>query len=121
EAKRKEEARKKAEAEAKRKAKEFRDGLRKAYISSLRKEIERNKKYPIISKTKGQEGEVVLHFTLHKDGRITDAIILSSSGVKRLDKAALKALKKVGVFKRIPKELKEDFLEIKVPLEFNLK
>lgn len=113
-----EEARKRAEAEAMAAENARLEGLREAYISSLRTEIERNKKYPVLSKAKGEEGKTVLAFRVLKNGQIVNARMISTSSFEKLDAAALKALEKVGVFRHIPPELQEDFMDITVPVSF---
>lgn len=113
-----EEARKRAEAEAMAAENARLEGLRESYISSLRSEIERNKKYPVLSKAKGEEGKTVLAFRVLKNGQIVNARMISSSSFEKLDAAALKALEKVGVFRHIPPELQEDFMDITVPVSF---
>lgn len=112
------ETRSRAEAEAIAAENARLEGLREAYISSLRSEIERNKKYPVLSKAKGEEGKTVLAFRVLKNGRIVNARMIFSSSYERLDAAALKALEKVGVFRHIPPELQEDFMDITVPVSF---
>ena len=111
------EQRKKLEAEAKRKS--FIDGLRVGYIDSLREEIERNKKYPLLSKSKNEEGVVLLSFRINKNGKIDKLKIIKSSGYEKLDEAAIKAVEK-GVYKNIPNELEDEYLDIQVPIKFNL-
>ena len=112
------EQRKKSEAEAQKRA--FLSGLRDGYINDLRIEIERNKSYPLISKAKKEEGIVVLFFRVNNKGEISNLKILKSSGYEKLDEAALKAVKAVGIYKRIPEELENEYLDIQVPIKFNL-
>jgi len=112
------EQRKKSEAEAEQRA--FLSGLRDGYINDLRIEIERNKSYPLISKAKKEEGIVVLFFRVNNKGEISNLKILKSSGYEKLDEAALKAVKAVGIYKRIPEELENEYLDIQVPIKFNL-
>ncbi len=111
------EKRKKAEAEAKHKS--FLNGLRAGYIDNVREEIEKNKKYPILSKSKNEEGIVLLSFRIDKNGKIDNLRIQKSSGFEKLDEAALKAVQS-GNYKDIPNELEEDYLDIQVPIKFNL-
>jgi protein TonB len=49
--------------------------------------------YPAISKRLGEEGSVVLRVELDEQGNIGMAHISSSSGLTRLDEAALAAVK----------------------------
>jgi periplasmic protein TonB len=74
----------------------------------------------LISKAKKEEGIVTLFFRVSKDGEITNIKIIKSSGYEKLDEAALKSVKSVGKYKAIPSELENDYLDIQVPIKFNL-
>ena len=111
------EQRKKSEAEAERKA--YLKGLIGLYIDELRVEIEKNKKYPLLSKTKNEEGIVLVAFRIDKKGIINNLQVIKSSGYEKLDEAALKAVQK-GVYKNMPNELEDKYLDIQVPIKFNL-
>ncbi len=49
--------------------------------------------YPAMSRRQGEAGKVVLRVELAPDGRVEAARVSSSSGYKRLDEAALKAVR----------------------------
>ncbi|NCT48373.1 MAG: TonB family protein, partial [Paraglaciecola sp.] len=58
------------------------------------KPIERTPpKYPVDAARKSQEGWTRLSFVIDKEGNVVDPIIQDSSGVKSIDKEALKAIK----------------------------
>lgn len=88
------------------------------YKAELRAMIDKNKSYPPMSKRLGQEGTVVVAFTLLEDGNIINVKIDSPSRYERLNDSALDAVKKVGRFKPIPKEIGGPRMEIKVPVKF---
>jgi TonB family protein len=50
-------------------------------------------KYPVDAARKSQEGWTRLSFVIDKEGNVVDPIIQDSSGVKSMDKEALKAIK----------------------------
>jgi protein TonB len=50
--------------------------------------------YPALSRRRGEEGSVTLSFDISASGKISNIQIIKSSGHKRLDKAAEKALSK---------------------------
>ncbi len=115
------EAKEKAEKEAREKAEKARlGGLRNGYIKSLREAIERNKTYPLISKTKGEEGTAIISFRITKDGIINNINVNNSTSFGKLDEAAINAIKKVGKFKDIPSDLDDEYLDISVPINFKL-
>ena len=49
--------------------------------------------YPALARRMGEEGEVVLRVELSEDGQIASARVATSSGFRRLDEAALAAIK----------------------------
>lgn len=95
--------------------------FKRTYLIALREAIDKNKKYPRISKRLEEQGMVLISFTVLKSGLFKNIKVLTSSGKKRLDKAALKALELTGKFKPFGKEIKKEFLELIVPINFKLK
>ena len=50
-------------------------------------------KYPAIARRRGVEGTVILEIFVANDGRVTQAMVIESSGSSALDRAALKTIK----------------------------
>ena len=50
-------------------------------------------KYPAIARRRGVEGSVILEIFVANDGRVTQAMVIESSGSSALDRAALKTIK----------------------------
>lgn len=94
------------------------DDIRALYKAQLRSKIEENKYYPPMSRRLGQQGTVIVAFTLLKDGHIIDVKVESPSQYERLNASALEAVRKVKRFMPIPSELGENRMDIKVPLKF---
>lgn len=65
-----------------------------SYLSVIRSQIERNKYYPRFSKRQHQEGTSIIKLVIAPDGRVLKITLISSSGYKTLDKAALDAVRK---------------------------
>lgn len=114
------EAKSRADAKAKAEEQARLSGIRNAYIGSIKNAVEKNKKYPQLSKARGEEGSVVLKFRIHQDGKISDIGLQSSSSFEKLDEAAIKAVEKLGVFNAIPKDLEEEYMDISIPMKFKL-
>uniref|UniRef100_UPI0040487789 energy transducer TonB n=1 Tax=Aliarcobacter sp. TaxID=2321116 RepID=UPI0040487789 len=89
-----------------------------SYASRLREEINKNKKYPTMSKKLKEEGKVIVSFKVLKNGQFENISILLSSNKERLDKAALNALYDTKEFEAFDKSIKKEFLEFNLPLEF---
>lgn len=107
---------KKAAAQSLQKFKNF----KKNYQTALRAAIDRNKRYPIASKRLQEEGLAVVSFRVLKSGEFKNIKLISSSGKRRLDKAALKALIVTARFKPFTDDIKKDYIDFTVPLKFNI-
>lgn len=90
------------------------------YLVQLRAAIDRNKKYPTASKRLEEEGIVTVKFKILKSGLIQNIVLFKSSGKRRLDKAAIKAVSKTYKFKAFPKDINKAFMPITVPIKFRL-
>ncbi len=77
-------------------------------------------RYPRLSRARGEEGEVVLQATVNPFGEVTKVTIVSSSGYSRLDKAAVKAVRK---WKAVPAQQGDRVVMsvVEIPLSFVLK
>jgi len=90
------------------------------YRTLLRAAIERKKKYPSRARRMHQEGSVLVSFLVYRDGHITDINILKSSSRKILDKEAMRAIKAIGQFQPIPKQIRHNQWQFEIMLEFAL-
>ena len=95
--------------------------LTDAYLRALVARIHRTKYYPRKSRRRGEEGTVLVRFVIRKDGRFDDVVIARSSGIERLDEAALKTLRNLDRFQPIPDALGRDDWPISVPIAFSLR
>lgn len=66
-----------------------------SYFSKFKRKIERNWNYPQEAAYRGEEGTVIVRFSILKDGTITDVKLLTSSGYPDLDREVLRVLKTV--------------------------
>ncbi|WP_158070079.1 energy transducer TonB [Motiliproteus sp. MSK22-1] len=90
------------------------------YRTELVNAISRYKRYPMRARKKGNEGDVVVAFTIEKDGRITGIAVVESSSWSALDKAAVKALEKLNRFKPIPDSFFRKQWSFQIPIKFSL-
>jgi len=91
------------------------------YLQLVKQKIEKNKRYPLLARNKGIEGEVWLKFEILKNGKVKNIKVVKSSHYQILDKAAIESIKKANPFPPFPKELKENSLIINISLRFELK
>ncbi len=89
-----------------------------AYLSSLRREIERQKHYPQRAKLMRKQGVVILEFNLTASGEVTNVRVMKSSGVGDLDRAAVRAAQKARPIGLRPQGVGA---QIRVPIEFKIR
>jgi len=94
---------------------------RQHYLAALAAQINRRRYYPKIARRRGEQGRVVVSFVVSKYGELSDMKVVESSGIKRLDEAALKTLRRASPFKPIPTALDKERWSISVPIEFKLR
>jgi protein TonB len=90
------------------------------YLLELKNLIEKNKQYPKKAKRLNQEGLVILKVEILKDGIFSNMAIKSKSKFKRLNNAALKILKDLKSFKKIPAQLAKESWIINIPIEYKI-
>jgi protein TonB len=95
--------------------------LEEEYKAALRESIERNKGYPRRAVRMRQEGEVVVGFTIHRNGDIESLRIVESSGSRLLDKAAHRAVEKISGKLPFPEKLERERWEFTIPIKFALR
>lgn len=79
------------------------------------------KTYPEASRHRSSAGEVLLHFSVGRDGAVQVAQLQRSSGDTVLDRAALDVLRRASPLPRPPAGLREDALELLLPLKYRLR
>lgn len=94
--------------------------LKNRYLAKIRLIIEKHKKYPRIAQRMHQEGIVKVRFTIDKNGKIKNIMLVKKCSYSRLNKAGISTLKKIGRFKPIPKELHKSFLTLTVPIKYKI-
>jgi TonB family protein len=95
--------------------------LRGLFTGKVRQRIANAKYYPRMAKRRGMEGQPIIAFTLGRQGQLTKAALVKTSGYQVLDQAALKAVHQAAPYPEIPAELKIDTFQFKLPVSFILK
>jgi protein TonB len=95
--------------------------LERQYEQGIRQRIEQKKVYPRLAKRMRKQGVVKVAFTISRNGIVSKLRIVQSSGVKSLDKAALKAVKKVGRFPPIPAGIRKQSLSYIIPISYKIR
>lgn len=76
----------------------------KMYAQGVRARIERKKVYPDAARDMGMTGTVEVRYEVDRSGKLLRAEILTSSGFKMLDQAALKSVKDAAPYPVFPDE-----------------
>lgn len=91
------------------------------YGKKVRQTINENKTYPNVSKKLKEEGLVIISFKVLKNGKIENLHIKQSSNKERLDNAAINALNETNSFEVFDENIKKEFLDFEIALEFSIK
>ena len=91
-----------------------------SYYGVIRSILDSNKKYPLLSLQRRQEGTPVVEFTILKNGEVIN-LKVTSSGYRLLDREAKKIVLKSAPFPSIPDSLEKKKIDLRVPINFNLK
>lgn len=94
--------------------------IKRAYLDSLKVEIEKHKEYPFGASLRKQTGTVGVFIVILKDGSITNIKLKSPSSYPFLNEAAIALLSKIKKFRPIPYELKMERLEVVINIEYYL-
>ena len=90
-----------------------------SYYGIVRSMLDSNKKYPLLSLQRRQEGTPIVEFTILQNGDVVD-LKITSSGFRLLDREAQKIVLKSAPFPPIPKSLGKDQIDLRVPINFSL-
>ena len=95
-------------------------GNKQTYYAVIAARLAKYKRYPAYSRKKGQEGTVLLSFTVLNSGLVKDIKIKKSSGHSRLDRAVKKMLKQASPLPPFPEEQSLAEITITIPIVFKL-
>ena len=90
-----------------------------SYYGVIRNMLDSNKKYPLLSLQRRQEGTPVVEFTILQNGTVTN-LTVSSSGYRLLDREAQKIVLKSSPFPPIPDSIGKKSIDLRIPINFNL-
>ena len=91
-----------------------------SYYGVIRNILDSNKKYPLLSLQRRQEGTPVVEFTILQNGTVSN-LTVSSSGYRLLDREAQKIVLKSSPFPPIPDSIGKKSIDLRIPINFNLR
>ena len=95
--------------------------IERRYLDEIAQQIARHKSYPRAARRRGEQGQVMIRFVIKRSGELGNLEITETSGSRRLDRAALKTLRRAAPFRAIPEVLGRDHWAITVPVSFSLR
>jgi protein TonB len=90
------------------------------YRTEVIRLIEGKKYYPKRLQKMRKEGDVLVTFTLHRNGSVVGIEVLNVKGSALFEKAALKAVRSAALFPSFPREIPRETWSFKVPLSYRL-
>ena len=90
-----------------------------SYYGVIRNILDSNKKYPLLSLQRRQEGTPIVEFTILQNGTVVN-LSVSSSGYRLLDREAQKIVLKSSPFPPIPDSIGKKSIDLRIPINFNL-
>lgn len=96
-------------------------GVAARYAGVLKGWLQKNMHYPRAARLAGQEGEVVVHFVIDRDGKVQSIRIESKSGFPLLDREAREMIERGDPFPAMPDDMPGQQLEVRVPVDFHVR
>ncbi len=90
-----------------------------SYFLKLKRQIEGVWNYPEASRMKGEQGELLLVFTIRSDGYLEDVKLLDTSGFRRLDDEAIRAIRVAAPFSPFPQSWELERLNIRAIFRYS--
>jgi protein TonB len=90
-----------------------------SYFNKLKEKIRRNWNYPRSSAMRGEQGTVVVQFSILKSGEITDVNVVGSSGYPALDREVRRVLNTIRAFP-LPQSYNKDRIKIRANFQYIL-
>ena len=91
------------------------------YIRQVAAFLNRVKTYPEKARAAGQQGVVVVRFTISRAGQVGSINVLRSSGSEALDEAGLALVRRAAPFPPLPDDFSGPILTLTLPLSFGLR
>ncbi len=94
--------------------------LLEQYLTLIRNEIAKIKRYPRVAKRLGQQGDVIVKFNLIWPGSIEQVEIKSASEYKLLNQSAIEAINELKKLPPMPKELEGKSFTVQISIIYRL-
>ncbi len=92
-----------------------------SYFASIKRKIELVWQYPFEAVQRGIQGDVVVDFSIGRDGKLRKVTLVKSSGFKLLDREAIESIRKGSPFSPIPATYEIDVLNIRANFIYEMR
>ena len=92
-----------------------------AWQTSLVRHLEQYKRYPSEAQSRGEEGVVLLSFSVDRTGHVLERHVVQSSGYPALDDEVMAMIERAQPLPPFPPTMTEAKLDLTVPIRFSLK
>jgi periplasmic protein TonB len=90
------------------------------YLERLRRWLNKYKRFPEEAQKQKQHGQLVVSFTILRDGTVRDPHVERSSGFPLLDDAALQMLRDASPVPPLPEKYRAPQVAVDLPVEFSI-
>ena len=91
-----------------------------SWETSLIKRLEQSKRYPSQAQSRGEEGVVMLSFSVDRTGHVLTHQVVQSSGFPELDNEVSAMIERAQPLPPFPADMTQDQLDLTVPIRFSL-
>jgi protein TonB len=95
--------------------------LLRAYTAQIQRKLNRYKKYPPEAKSQALAGQVVVNFSVNRQGQVISSRLVRGSGYQALDQEVMALLKRISPLPPIPSGLNRNTLNLSVPVYFSVR
>jgi len=92
-----------------------------SWQTSLVKHLQQYKRYPSDAQSRGEEGVVLLSFSVDRSGHVLTRQVVRSSGYPELDAEVIAMIQRAEPLPPFPASMSQPRLELTVPIRFSLR
>lgn len=92
-----------------------------SWETRLVRKLQQAKRYPSAARSRGQQGVVVLAFSIDRDGHVTSRHVAKGSGYAALDDEAMAMVERAQPMPSFPPSMTQPVISLTVPIRFSLR
>ncbi len=92
-----------------------------SWAKALMNHLGRHRRYPSAARQAGQQGNVLVQFTLDRRGQVLTSRVVKSSSSRLLDQEALAMLTRAAPLPEPPSDLGGEAVELVIPIQFTIR